>query len=55
VKRLGYTGSDNNEADALWLRQVALHALSLPGRVELPRTHLRGLDKIDWPRLASAA
>lgn len=48
IRRLGYQGSDNNEADALWLLQVALHALDLPGAVDLPKAHLAALDPERW-------
>jgi len=50
IRRLGYTGHDHNEADALWL-------------LELARTHVAGdatkaqpdaMAKLVWPELASA-
>jgi crossover junction endodeoxyribonuclease RuvC len=49
IRRLGYAGSDHNEADALWVLQGALIHYGLPGAATLPQTHLRGLDKIQWP------
>lgn len=51
IQRLGYQGHDNNEADALWLLQLALHHYGLPGAVELPKAHLEPLAKasVDWP------
>lgn len=49
VKRLGYEGSDNNESDALWLREAALHHYGLPGRTELPKVHLEALRTVEWP------
>jgi crossover junction endodeoxyribonuclease RuvC len=54
VKRLGYTGSDNNESDALWLRQAALHHYQLPGRCELPKAHLEALRTVEWPELSTS-
>lgn len=45
VRRLGYTGHDDNEADALWLADLGarLHGYNRP---QLPATHLRALDKL---------
>lgn len=51
VKRLGYDGADNNIADALWLLEMAKIQYGLPGAVELPKKHLEGLGKVDWPAL----
>lgn len=51
VKRLGYQGSDDNEADAMWLLQAALQHYGLPGRVDLPKAHTSTLHKIKWPSL----
>ncbi len=54
VRRLGYQGSSNDEADALWLRAMALdqhgHAL-----VEMPIVHRKALAKVEWPDLGVAA
>lgn len=55
VKRLGYAGADNNQADALWLLQAALHAYDLPGAVSLPKSHLAALEKIQWPAMTTEA
>lgn len=55
VKRLHYLGADNNQADALWLLQAALQHYDLPGRVDLPKTHLEALEKVDWPALTAGA
>lgn len=52
VKRLGYRGADNNISDALWLLQTAQQHYDLPGKVDLPKTHLSGLTKIEWPEVA---
>lgn len=45
VKRLGYDGHDDNEADALWLADLGarIHGYDRPA---LPATHLKALDKI---------
>jgi crossover junction endodeoxyribonuclease RuvC len=40
TKRLGYEGTNDNEADALWLRQYGLHLFGLPGAVKLPKAHM---------------
>lgn len=45
VRRLGYEGSQADEADALWLAHLGAHLLGRPA-VDLPATHLRALTKI---------
>ena len=47
VRRLDYQGNSKDEADALWLYALAMHALGSP-IVSLPQTHLRALDKVKW-------
>jgi len=47
VRRLGYEGADNNQADALWLRAIALEALGAPV-VELPEMHRKWVSKVKW-------
>lgn len=44
--RLGYLGTADDEADALWLLEIGLHLLTHPARVALPATHLRALTKL---------
>jgi crossover junction endodeoxyribonuclease RuvC len=51
IRRLEYSGSDHNEADALWLLQAALYWYRLPGCVDLPKAHVGTLGKVDWPEL----
>jgi Holliday junction resolvasome RuvABC endonuclease subunit len=41
-ERLDYTGYNDNEADALWLRAYGMATLGTP-MVDLPKTHLRAL------------
>lgn len=53
VKRLGYGGADNNVSDALFILQAGLIHYDLPGAVPLPKTHLDGLRKIEWPELGA--
>ena len=53
IRRLGYQGHDNNEADALWLRAMGCHAMGCPV-VDVPATHARGLDKVEWPKAVGA-
>jgi hypothetical protein len=49
VKRLPDWEVDNNdEVDALWLYAMGHHALGSP-IVDLPASHLRALDKVEWP------
>jgi Holliday junction resolvasome RuvABC endonuclease subunit len=43
--RLGYEGTDDNEADALWLYAIAADLLGMPV-IKLPQTHRRALDGI---------
>lgn len=52
-ERLGYQGTDDNEADALWLRAIGLDLLGHP-IVALPKTHRRALDKLTRPGDAAA-
>jgi crossover junction endodeoxyribonuclease RuvC len=54
IRRLGYTGSNHNEADALWLLEAVLQAYG-EGTVELPKVHLAALESIRWPQLRAAA
>lgn len=51
IRRLDYQGSDDNEADALWLRQLGLARYAPDLAVAVPQTHLRALDGIAWPDL----
>jgi crossover junction endodeoxyribonuclease RuvC len=51
IRRLGYEGTSDDEADALWLLQMGIHAYDLHGKVTLPKSHLRALEKIEWPRV----
>jgi len=43
--RLQYDGTQNDEADALWLQEIGNHLNGAP-TVTLPQTHLRALDKV---------
>lgn len=43
IRRLGYEGQDDNEADALWLATLGWHLIGQPV-VELPQTHTRTLE-----------
>lgn len=49
IRRLGYTGSDDNEADALWLRQIGLHLYQDPTAVQVPAIHMTALTKVQRP------
>jgi hypothetical protein len=47
VRRLDYAGNSKDEADALWLYRIALHALGgepLP----VPASHLKALQALPW-------
>jgi crossover junction endodeoxyribonuclease RuvC len=54
IRRLGYDGHDDNEADALWLLEAALQHYGL-STVELPASHLAALAKVEWPELSAEA
>lgn len=51
IRRLDYGGHSNDEADALWLYQAALHAYGLPGAVLLPASQVEAIRYIEWPGL----
>ena len=55
VKRLGYTGSDHNEADALFLWHLAANAYGLPGAVTVPKSHMETKARPAWPQIAKVA
>lgn len=48
INRLGYEGHDDNEADALWLQELGVMLLGDTG-LDLPKTHLRALEKVELP------
>lgn len=54
VKRLGYDGSSNDEADALWLRAMALDAYGEPV-VQLPQSNREATGAVVWPVLGEKA
>lgn len=47
--RLGYRGTNDNEADACWLSELGMQQLGHP-RVTLPQQHTRALKGVAWPR-----
>lgn len=47
-KRTGVDEGDDNLVDAWWLRAMAMSAYDQP-LVELPQSHLRALEKVEWP------
>ena len=54
VRRLRYEGKSKDEADALWLYALAMHALGAP-IVDVPKTHLRALKALPWAKTGVAA
>lgn len=48
IRRLGYAGHSNDEADALWLRAMALDHYGAPV-CEMPKVHRAALDAVKWP------
>lgn len=53
IRRLGYSGHDNNEADALWLEQAALIHYGDPIAASMPQANREALEKVTWPKLAT--
>lgn len=53
IRRLGYAGSDDNEADALWLWAMAHERYGHPVAV-MPQVNRSVLEKIEWPTLGRA-
>jgi crossover junction endodeoxyribonuclease RuvC len=53
VRRLGYEGSSNDEADALWLLYMALDHYGLGGAVDMPKVNREALVKPSWPELGA--
>lgn len=51
VRRLGYEGNSKDEADALWLYALTMHALGAP-IVDVPAAHLRALRALTWAKAA---
>jgi len=54
VRRLGYEGSSNDEADALWLYTMACDALCGTAPV-VPAANRMALEAVTWPGERSAA
>lgn len=52
IRRLGYSGHDHNEADALWLLQMACCARGL--ELASNEAQRRALAKITWPEAFAA-
>lgn len=50
IRRLGYEGNSKDEADALWLRAMALDHYGAPV-VEVPAKHREALAGVAWPSL----
>lgn len=54
IRRLGYEGDDHNEADALWLRAMAMDHYGAPV-VTVPAVNRSALAAVKWPVLDVAA
>jgi hypothetical protein len=48
-KRTGEDIRDDNQVDAIWLRQAGMHALRRPEAVQLPKINRESLLKVQWP------
>jgi len=53
IRRLGYDGHSHDEADALWLRCMALDAFDLPGKVDMPQVNRTALAGVTWPQVGA--
>lgn len=53
IRRFGFGGCDNNEADAFLLWCLARHAAGAPV-VEVPKVNAGAIDTLTWPELAVA-
>jgi len=51
IRRLGYAGADDNQVDALWLRQMGLAHYAPELAVPVPVKHLESLAKVPWAEL----
>jgi Holliday junction resolvasome RuvABC endonuclease subunit len=52
IRRLGYDGFSHDEADAIWLLQMAIHHYGLPGAVQLPKAQAdASLSDVQWPKI----
>lgn len=52
IRRLGYKGKSDDEADAMWLREAGLQFYGF-GTVKLPSNHISNLGQFEWPKLKS--
>lgn len=52
IRRLGYSGTVTDEADALWLLEAAAQTYGLGIAVELPQAHLDALAKVEFPEVS---
>ncbi len=51
IRRLGYPGHSDDEADALWLLAMARDHYGLPGAPAMPKAHREALEGVDWPEV----
>jgi Holliday junction resolvasome RuvABC endonuclease subunit len=49
VKRLAYDGSSDNEADALWLREIGVAHIHPSAAADMPLLHRTALDALTFP------
>lgn len=54
IRRLGYDGHSNDEADALWLLHMAGSAYGLPWAATVPKSHQAGVQPT-WPQVVRRA
>lgn len=55
IRRLDYQGSDDNEVDALWLRQMGLAHYAPDEAVTVPAKNREALRGVEWPELLEVA
>jgi Holliday junction resolvasome RuvABC endonuclease subunit len=55
IRRLDYQGSDDNQVDALWLRQLGLAHYAPGTEIPVPAKHRDALRGVEWVELAEVA
>jgi Holliday junction resolvasome RuvABC endonuclease subunit len=55
VRRLGYDGTDDNEADAIWLREIGRQLLPHPAAIAMPKAQTAALERLQLPEEVMAA
>lgn len=51
IRRLDYQGADDNQVDALWLREMGLAHYAPDAAIPVPAKHKDALRGVEWPEL----